>query len=173
MRGGVQVARLGQVAARGNAHYADAEEAATQYLKSLVASLDAAVRLKLERPLGKTIEKARPKRAESWRSGRSLANLVANLETARALYIAPGGFGDLLTAAGAEPLALGLGEAFDQAVAEAWAIDLPLKDAIRDPEARAALVALLERLKDLRLLVTGPLADEIGLVVGFNALDGD
>ena len=160
-------------AAQGNAHYADAEEAATQYLKSLSGTLDLIVRLKLERPLGKTVEKARPRRAESWRSARSLRNIIANLETAQTLYIAPGGFGDLLTAAGVEPLDIGLRTGIDAALDLARSIDVPFHEAIADPEARVKLLDLLNRLKSLRLLISGPLAEEIGLVVGFNALDGD
>ena len=160
-------------APRGNEHYIDAKEVAVQFLKSLSGTLDVAVRLKLERPLGKTIEKARPRRAESWRSSRSLANIIANLETAHALYATPGGFGDLLAAAGAEPLDIGLRGSFEAAIAEARALSLPLHEAVAVPEARERLLVLLEQLKNLRLLIGGPVADEIGLVVGFNALDGD
>lgn len=160
-------------AAQGNAQYAGADEVATQFLKSLTSALDLAIRLKLERPLGKTIEKARPRRTESWRSARSLRNIVANLETARALYASAGGFGDMLMAAGAGPLDVGMRATFDEAIARAQAIDLPLSEAIADAEERAELLELLERLKSLRILISGPVAEEIGLVVGFNALDGD
>lgn len=160
-------------AAQGNAHFLDAKEAATAFLKSLSGSLEMAVALKLERPLGKTLESARPKRAESWRSGRSLANIRGNLETARALYTAPQGFGDLLAAAGAVALDTGLRKSFDEAVELAGALERPLREAVAEETARAQLLALRDKLRSLRILVSGPVAEEIGLVVGFNALDGD
>ena len=160
-------------AAQGNAHFLDAKEAATAFLKSLSGTLEMAVRLKLERPLGKTIERARPKRAESWRSGRSLANIRANLVTARALYTAPDGFGELLAAAGARALDTGLRRSFEEALALADNLDRPLHEAVSDAATREQLQALLEKLRSLRVLISGPVAEEIGLVVGFNALDGD
>jgi len=160
-------------AAQGNESYASADEVAALFLKSLSGSLDAAIQLKLERPLGTSIAKARPRRAESWRSGRSLANIIANLQTAQLLYGTPGGFGDLLAAGGSEPLDIGLRKSFDESIGLAEAIDLPLSEAVKSPDARAELDAILDRLRSLRLLISGSVADEIGLVIGFNAFDGD
>jgi predicted lipoprotein len=160
-------------AAQGNEYYAGTDEVATLFLTSLSGALDAVIQLKLERPLGTSIEKARPRRAESWRSGRSLANIIANLQTAQALYGTPGGFGDLLAAGGSEPLDIGLRKSFDEAIGLAEAIDLPLSEAVKSPDARAELDAILDRLRSLRLLISGSVADEIGLVIGFNAFDGD
>jgi len=169
--GGFREAVLNATA--GNEHFLDAGEAAVAFLKSLSGTLDLAIRLKLEPPLGESVETARPERAESWRSGRSLENPVANLETVRALYAVPGSFGDLLKAAGAGALDIGMRKDFDTAVDLARSIPVPLHLAVADQAARGQLEALLEKLKSLRVLVSGPLADEIGLVVGFNALDGD
>jgi predicted lipoprotein len=160
-------------AAKGNSHYSGADEMAAGYLKSLSGTLDKAIRLKLERPLGASLEKARPKRAESWRSARSLDNIAANLETAEALYSVPGGFGDQLKAADAEALDSGLRRSFAEAIEMARAIGRPLHLAVTDEELRQETQALLQHLKTLRLLITGPVAGEIGLVLGFNALDGD
>lgn len=160
-------------AGQGNALFLGADEPAAEYLKSLAGTLDLAIRLKLERPLGSAIEKARPKRAESWRSGLSLDNIVANLETARALYGTPGSFGDLLQAKGAAAFDEGLRRAFDEAIETAGSIGVPLSEAISKQAARARVQDLVEQLKLLRLLITGPVAEEIGLVIGFNALDGD
>jgi uncharacterized protein len=160
-------------AATDNERYAGADEAAVEFLKSLSGTLDVVIQLKLEQPLGKTIADARPKRAENWRSGRSLDDIAANLETVRQLYIVHGGFGDLLTAAGAGPLDIGLRKQFAAAVETAQAVGLPLHLAVSDETARERLDDLVVQLKRLRLLISGSVADEIGLVVGFNALDGD
>ncbi len=160
-------------AGAGNAHYAAADEASKDLLKSMAGALDTAIQLKIERPLGSSPKKARPRRAESWRSGRSLDNIVANLETARALYETPGGFGDLMIAAGSGPLDLGLRRAFADALELARSVGMPLREAVKDPEGRARLEALLQKLKSLRLLISGSLASDLGLTVGFNAMDGD
>ncbi|MCG8543498.1 MAG: imelysin family protein [Alphaproteobacteria bacterium] len=160
-------------AAAGNEHFGDAKEASAQFLKSLAVTLDAAIRLKLTRPLGASLEKARPKRAESWRSRRSLENIRANLQTARALYDTPGGFGDLVRAAGAAPLDDDVRKSFEETAALAQAIDRPLNDAVTDGEARKQVELLRVQLRNLHFLVAGAVASEVGLVVGFNALDGD
>lgn len=169
--GGYREAVLSATA--GNQYYIGADEPAAEFLKSLVGALDVAVQLKLERPLGDSIDAARPKRAESWRSARSLDNIAANLETAQVLYVAPGGFGDLLKAAGAEPLDAGLRKAFGEAIDQARLVGRPLAEAVTDKDGRKRLRALIRKLKSLRVLIAGPVADEIGLVVGFNAMDGD
>ena len=160
-------------AAGGNAYYNGAGQPAADFLKSLIGTFDAAIRYKLERPLGKDATNAKAKRAEGWRSERSLNNIVANLETARALYEISGGFGDLLHAAGAEAFDTGLRNDIAAAIAAARAIDLPLHAAVGQADARLRVLTLLERLRGLRVLLSGPLANEIGLVVGFNAMDGD
>lgn len=160
-------------AEQGNATYANARAATTDYLKSLVGSLDSVVRQKLERPMDANVAKARAARAESWRTKRSLANIVANLETARDLFSAPDGFGDLLTAAGSGPLAAGMRDGFDAAIAAARGLGKPLEDAVGDSHIRPRLDDLVRQIKALRTLMAGPLATETGLVVGFNSLDGD
>ena len=61
------------------------------------------IQVKLEPPLGDSIEAARGKRAENWRSHMALPSVAANLETARDLYATAGGFGDLYRALGGDP----------------------------------------------------------------------
>ena len=162
-----------KTAANGNHHFAGADEVATAYLKSLAGTLDAAIRLKLDRPLGASIDKARPKRTESWRSERSLENIRANLDTAFAFFSVSGGFADVLKANGHEAIAAEVRKSFETAQATAKSIDRPLHAAIAHAEARQQVVALRDQLTNLHLLIVGPMADALGLVVGFNALDGD
>ena len=119
------------------------------------------------------VEKARPKRAESWRSGRSLRNIVMNLESMRAMVETPGGFADLVAAHGAGALADDLRSGFAGAVSRAASVNRPLRDAVTDPDERAKLLDLLRSLHALRALVTGPLSRAAGILVGFNAQDGD
>ena len=161
-------------AAAGNDTYQSVDEAAGDYLKSLHTAFQAIIALKLEGPLGKSLDGAKPMRAENWRSERSLASIRANLETAQALYLSPGGFGDALRAqADEDQLDSALRKGFERTFATLDAIGEPLHRAVEDPAARPKLETLVTELKALRQLVAQELAPALDLAVGFNALDGD
>ncbi len=164
-----------QVAKAGTAEsdYPDARAVANDFLKAMVNSLDVMVRNKLERPMGTDIAKARGNRAESAPTGRARANIIANLITVRDLYGIQGSFADLLNKVGEGPLADSTGVLFNQAVDEIRALDAPLQKAIADTVMRPKLESFVRDLKALRKLLGGPLAEPLGLAVGFNALDGD
>ena len=161
-------------AAAGNDTYQSVDEAAGDYLKSLHTALQATIALKLEGPLGKSLDGAKPMRAEAWRSGRSLASIRANLETAQALYASPGGFGDALRAQPDEgQLDDAMRRGFERVFATLDGVGLPLDKAVEDPAARPKVETLVTELKALRQLVAQELAPALDLAVGFNALDGD
>ncbi len=161
-------------AAAGNDIYQAAEEATGDYLKSLHTALQMVIAVKLEEPLGKSLEAAKPRRAENWRSERSLADIRANLETARALYLSPGGFGDALAALGDEDqLDSAIRQGFERALAKLDAIEPPLHAAVEDRATRPKVEALVSELKGLRHLIAQELAPALDLAIGFNALDGD
>jgi predicted lipoprotein len=161
-------------AGAGNDIYLDAKTATGDFLKSLHTPLQAIIAVKLEEPLGKSIDKAKPMRAENWRSERSLADIEANLETARALYVTPGGFGDLLRAtADEEELDSAIRAGFERAFAKLAAIGKPLHAAVEDEAERPKVEALVTETKALRMLVANELAPALDLGIGFNALDGD
>ena len=166
--------RQAALAAGGdNDEYADDAEAARDVMRVLSESLDAVIAQKLEAPLGESVAKARPKRAESWRSERSMRNIVLNIESIRALVETSGGFADLVAAHGERRLADDLRKGLADAASKARAVALPLSDAVSDPGERAKLLDLLGSLRALRALVTGPLSRATGLLVGFNSQDGD
>ncbi len=156
----------------GNASYADARAATTDYLKSLSGIVDIVIRQKLERPMDVSVAKARAARAESWRTKRSMNNIVANLESARALIATPDGFADLMKAAGSGALGTGMVGQFDTAIASAKAIG-NLEDALGDTGMRPKLEDLLRQLRAIRTLLQGPLSQDTELTVGFTSLDGD
>ncbi len=160
-------------AADGNELYYDDRDAATDVLKSLSGVFDAAIKLKLDRPLGKSLEDARPRRAESWRSRRSLANIAANLESALAVTTVPGGLADQLRNAGAEALADGFTGAIEQALERARDDAMPLHDAVTEIRPRFRIEVLREKILGLHLLVNEAIAVELGINLGFNARDGD
>ncbi len=130
--------------------------------------------IKLEGPLGKSLDTAKPMHAENWRSARSLADIRANLETARALYVSPGGFSDALRAlADEEQLDSAIRKGFERAFAKLDAIDQPLHAAVSDPAVRPKVQALVSEVKAQRQLIAQELAPTLDLAIGFNALDGD
>ena len=166
--------RQGAFAAGGDSdEYADDAEVARDVMRVLSESLDAVIAQKLEAPLGERVAKAKPKRAESWRSGRSMRNVVLNIESIRALVETSGGFADLVTAHGESELAEDLRMGLADAASKARAVALPLKEAVADPGERANVLDLLGSLRALRAQVTGPLSRATGLLVGFNSQDGD
>ena len=153
--------------------YEDDSEVARDLMRALTETLESVVAQKLAPPLGESAERSKPKRAESWRSGRSLRNVILNLESTRALIETPGGFADLVTRHGEAALAESLREGFAAAISKAESITLPLRDAVTHPGERAKLLDLLQNLRALRALVAGPLSRATGILVGFNSQDGD
>ena len=164
-----QIAKAGTT----ESDYPDSRAVANDFLKAMVNALDVIVRNKLERPMGEDLAKARVNRTESWRTSRSRANIVANLVTVRDLYGLPGSFADLASQAGEGPLADSTGVLMNQAVDELRGLGVSLEDAIKDAVQRPKLENVLRDVKALRKLLAGPLAEPLGLAVGFNALDGD
>src|SRR3546814_2816979 len=73
-------------AGEGNTHYFDAKEASLDFAKALRGALLLVQDYKLGRPLGAAPDAERATRAESWRSQRSLRNVLINLKAAQALY---------------------------------------------------------------------------------------
>ncbi len=157
----------------GNAAYYDGTDATTDLFGAIAASLDGIVANKLERPLGTSLEGAKPKRAEDWRSGRSLRNIIANLETIQALYTEQGGLHVFLSAKGQDGLDQVIRKGLDQTIATASSIEMPLAEAVADKKARADVEKLIKEVKSLRILFTSTLADAASLTIGFNQADGD
>jgi uncharacterized protein len=158
----------------GNEVFFSAYDPAVALYRSIADTLDGVIQIKLEPPLGESLAKARGKRAENWRSHMALPGVAANLATARDLYVTPGGFADLYAVLGGDPaLDQEIRTGFEDSIAAVGAIPLPLVDAVGDPTARPQVIALVDKLKALRTLLRGPVANGLGLSIGFNATDGD
>lgn len=159
-----------------NPHFETDRDATLAFFKSLHGGLQLIADVKLRPVAGETAASARPRFAESRRSGRSLRNVALNLEALKALYLGEGGPGlSALTAPAAadsklDPL---LRRAFPMTMESAQSIDDPLAKAVTDPANRPALNELVTRVRALEQLVRTRLAAALGLSVGFNALDGD
>ena len=140
-------------AAAGNDTYQSVDEAAGDYLNSL------------QQTPGDHRAPARgaPRQIPGWRQAdarrglaeRALARLdPANLETARALYASPGGFGDALRAQPDEgQLDYAMRRGFERVFATLDGVGLPLDKAVEDPAARPKVETLVTELKALRQLV--------------------
>ena len=157
----------------GNDAYFDAKGPARDIFKSFTGTLVVIADVKLTRPLGESIEKARGERAESWRSGSSLDNIVANLETLQQLFDAPQGLADLLGRVNAAPIAEGVSHRLGAALASARAIPVPLEAAVDDPMHRGQVVALRDDIQSLLRATNDHVATAFELSKGFNATDGD
>lgn len=160
----------------GNAHYLDAKEASLELAKSLRAALLLVVDFKLGRPLGKTAQAAKPKRAEAWRSDRSLRNIRLNLKAAEALYVGPGdaGFAALLRRQpGGEPLDKEIAGAFRRSENRLAGLPPSLREALDGPAGWQKLDELRRDLSGLLALISGPFSQSLDLPLGFNSYDGD
>lgn len=155
--------------------YASQRDVAADIYQGLYEFLEIIKDQKLARPLGEVVEQANPRRAESWRSGRSLRNIEINLQAALDLFAGGDGFGfeDALAETGHADLASAIRIALELALSQAESIDPPLADAIVDVQARADVEALLAAVDHARDLIGAEMGAALGLTMGFNSLDGD
>lgn len=120
---------------------------------------------------GETVETSKYKAALFWRSNLTIPALRANIAGMRDMFIVSG-IADALDeqsrwAGGSFIFEL---ENFDRTAAE---ITLPIDAAINDDEARSKINYLLILTTSLQNLIVEQIAAELGLGVGFSALDGD
>lgn len=159
-------------AEHGNSYFESSAEFSARMLNNLYTSLQFIVDQKLLSPLGSTAAEANPRRAESWRSRRSLRNITLNLEAAESLYLiaysAP-----LKADVRNAGLDREIREAFGRALNAALDIRQPLYDALQSESGRQSVERLLTAASELKRLLGGPLPAALDLSLGFNSLDGD
>lgn len=159
-------------AEHGNSYFESSAEFSARMLNNLYTSLQFIVDQKLLSPLGATPAEANPRRAESWRSRRSLRNIALNLEAAESLYLiaysAP-----LKADKRNAHLDREIRAAFGRALEAVRTVKQPLYDALQSGSGRQSVERLLSTASDLKRLLGGPLPDALGLSLGFNSLDGD
>jgi predicted lipoprotein len=147
-------------------------EAAAQLYAGLMTGLQVVSDQKIAGPRGQTIDKAKPKSAEQWRSGRSLKNIKLNLQALREAAAGKSGFAALLSADQAA-LKTEIAAAFDAALAAADAAPEPLDTAVADPEGRKKVGTLLIAVNHVRDIMNQKVPPAIGISLGFNEMDGD
>jgi len=152
--------------------YRDAGEATRELLRVAGQIYEGVGKLYLAAPLGESADAAKPKRAAFWRSGRTFAFLDAQLAGAEALF-GDDGLGPALTegagAAGRSALAFESKQARN-------AIGAGSNDVIAafsDPQTHARLAYAKTPAGGAAAVISPRIANALGLIVGFNSLDGD
>jgi len=149
----------------------DAKRWDSEYVAILTNQLDYSMK-KLSRPMAK-IGKPRPYFAESWRSRTSMLQLKANVEAMQALYLAnDDGLDALLRDKGHIPLADRVSNQFID-ILSAWPAESSLFDLLQTKDGYRLVLAQYNKLDQLKYLIHEEVAIELGVIIGFNATDGD
>lgn len=155
-------------ASLGNKAYADGAEVSARLFNSLFTQIELMLDGKLLAPLGESLQMARGRRSESWRSSRSLRNLTTNLQAVQKLTQLA--FISRL----ADPL---LNKRIEDQMAICHQriehIALPLHLAVADSSQRQHVKRLLAALSKLKQILITELAPALEIPIGFNSLDGD
>lgn len=154
-------ATLRSAGAPGNATYLDSGEALRALYTQLLAGLEFTADQRLGRPMG-TFEHPRPTRAEAWRSGRSLRNVLLAVDAAQALAHAQAD-GDLPQTDAAAARIHTLAERIS---------DPGFQD-VTDPQERLHVEVLQQAVRALRAAIEAEIGAPMGIAPGFNSQDGD
>lgn len=147
------------------------ELALGEYLGALNNQLDYSMK-KLSRPLGKP-GSPKPYQVESWRSQTSLNNLKANVEAMQQLYLAGGnGLDALLRQRGLAGTADRIANRF-ASLLESWPGTAAMVPMLKTREGYRELLNIYNGLEYIQIALQDDVAPELGIVVGFNATDGD
>ncbi|MGR3564136.1 MAG: imelysin family protein [Heliomarina sp.] len=145
----------------GNATYLSADEATRALYTQIVSGLEFTADTRLGSPLG-TFERPRPKRAEAWRSGRSLRN---SLLAVQAAY-------ELAQVLANQPLPE-TSLAMDKVHEAASHIQDPSFQDISDLQARLRVEVLQQAVRDVKEAIETEVGKPLGIAPGFNSQDGD
>ncbi|RTZ16690.1 iron-regulated protein A [Vibrio aquaticus] len=143
----------------------------SEYIALLSNQLEYSMK-KMSRPLA-NFGKPRPYFSESWRSETSMQNLKANVEAMQALYFANGqGLDALLREKGKAELADRIANQFAMTV-ETWPAEQSLFSMLQTKPGYQYAYSQYNKLEQLKYLIHEEVAIELGVIIGFNATDGD
>lgn len=146
------------------------------YFASLYGILRKVHDLKLHRPLGETPEMSKPKKSESWRSGRSMRNIIINLESAQKLFQGEVSFGmdNLIQNITPETyMVRDFNITMNFALKTAREIPIPLHKAVIDYKWHDQVDKLKAQISRMMAMVRARIFLSFGIGTGFNFLDGD
>lgn len=144
----------------GNDTYRTKMEAAQQVYTALKTGLEFTAATRIGRPMG-SFKRPRPRRAEAWRSGRSLRNVVVALESTRELaFMMSNGDVDI-------------DGRFAKALTLAQQLDDPIFASVATIQGRIRVEAIQVAINEIMDNLDVYLAAKLGIGAGFNSLDGD
>ncbi|WP_114007814.1 imelysin family protein [Cohaesibacter intestini] len=144
----------------GNDIYRDKAEAVQQIYTALKTGLEFTAQTRLGRPMG-SFKKPRPRRAEAWRSGRSLRNVQMAIESTRELAM-------ILSDGDAD-----IDGRFANALKLAEDLNDPTFSTVATIQGRIRVEALQVAITQILEYLDVYLAQKLGIGAGFNSLDGD
>ncbi|WP_318474674.1 imelysin family protein [Photobacterium leiognathi] len=145
--------------------------ALAEYLGALNNQLDYTLK-KLTRPMGKPGQ-PKPYQAEAWRSQTSMLSLKASVEALHQLYLANGkGLNHLLIESGHEVTANRINQRFELLL-EDWPKQNSMVAMMKTKEGYRDLINVFNGLEYIQIALHDDVATELGIVMGFNATDGD
>ncbi|WP_232596157.1 imelysin family protein [Photobacterium phosphoreum] len=145
--------------------------ALAEYLAAINNQLDYTIK-KLVKPMGKPGH-PKPYQAEAWRSQTSLANLKASIESLQALYLANGaGLDALLRDQGYQATAQRIQQRFTLLLAD-WPTSSSMVSLLKTKQGYRELINIFNGLEYIQLALHDDVARQLGIVMGFNATDGD
>lgn len=144
--------------------YRTETEATQEFYKAVLTGLHFTSDTRLGRPLG-TFERSRPKRAELWRSGRSLRQIEMSLQGTEELV--------MVLASQSSGLETRLGELYVTAYEVIADLNDPTFAGVADVQGRLRVEILKISIDEIRELISLELGPALGVAAGFNALDGD
>ena len=150
---------------------ADPDRDMQSLLRGVVEELERVTELKLRRPLGTEAGKARPKRAENWRSGSTMRNVAANLHGASRLMssLSPAYRADPENNAYADSVI----EQLDFTSRFALAVEADGSEPFTSQVPRGKVAFLASQVHIVRETIAAILAPALGVAMGFNSQDGD
>lgn len=154
-----------------------AQETISQIVRAAVEQLQIIANLKLSRPMGKSLKKARPRRAESWRSAASLANISQNYLALKELVDGSGDWKGLRPSLVASKEQTDAVDALSQNLSYgSEAIGkhgVSLAKSVKQEDGRKFVTFLIAHTEGIRDLVVDNVAPALGVNLGFNEQDGD
>lgn len=149
----------------------DEKQWQSEYIALLSNQLEYSMK-KLSRPLA-DFGKPRPYFAESWRSKTSMLNVKANILALQTLYYAEGnGLDAILRQQGKQDLADRIQNQLHIMI-ETWPTDESLFTLLKTKEGYRNAYSQYNKLEQLKYLIHEEVAIELGVIIGFNATDGD
>ncbi len=145
----------------GNTRFQSPEEAQRALYTALSTGLEFLHDQRLGRPLG-TYDRPRPRRAEAYRSERTLRHIELSLAALENLAVS---LADV-------PLPKTLA-AFANARDRAAALDDPTLAGVAEPASRFRIEVLQQSVRAVQIAVIDEIGAPLGITAGFNSLDGD